>query len=246
MDKMLYLGMTGAKHLQMAQAANANNLANASTSGFRADFHSVFTQEVDGPGLATRANAIIGGESVNTTPGAIQTTDNPMDIAINGDGWFAVSTVDGGEAYTRRGDLRLSADGLLINGAGQHILGDGGLMALPEHQSMSIGSDGTVSIVPLGQGPDTQIVIDRIRMVELDPAQISKGQDGLIRHRDGSPGTASSDITLVSGALESSNVNAVDAMVTMISLSRAFEMEVKMMSTAGELADAGSRMMRLE
>lgn len=246
MDKMLYLGMTGAKHLQMAQATNANNLANASTSGFRADFHSVFTQEVDGPGLATRANAVMGGESIDINPGAIQTTDNPMDIAIDGDGWFAVSTVDGGEAYTRRGDLRLSADGLLINGAGQHILGDGGLLALPEHQSLSIGSDGTVSIVPLGQGPETQIVIDRIRLVKLDQDQISKGEDGLIRQRDGSPGVASADIALVSGALESSNVNAVDAMVNMISLSRAFEMQVKLMSTAGELADAGSRMMRLE
>ncbi len=246
MDKMLYLGMTGAKHLQMAQAANANNLANASTAGFRADFHTVFTQEVEGPGMATRANAVMGGESVNTSPGAIQTTDNPLDIAINGNGWFAVSTIDGGEAYTRRGDLRLSADGLLINGAGQHILGDGGLLALPEHQSLSIGNDGTVSIVPLGQGPDTQIVIDRIRMVKLDESQLSKGQDGLIRQRDGNAGIASADISLLSGALESSNVNAVDAMVNMISLSRAFEMEVKMMSTAGELADAGSRLMRLE
>lgn len=246
MDRMLYLGMTGAKHLQLAQATNANNLANASTAGFRADFHSVFNQEIEGPGLATRANAVMGGESVDTSAGAIQTTDNPMDIAINGDGWFAVSTADGGEAYTRRGDLRLSADGLLINGAGQHILGDGGLLALPEHQSLSIGSDGTVSIVPLGQGPDTQVVIDRIRMVKLDENQISKGQDGLIRQRDGNAGVASADISLVSGALESSNVNAVDAMVNMISFSRAFEMEVKMMSTAGELADAGSRMMRME
>jgi flagellar basal-body rod protein FlgF len=245
-DKMLYLGMTGAKHLQLAQATNANNLANASTAGFRADFHSLFTQEVEGPGLATRANAVLGGESVDVSAGAVQTTDNPLDIAINGDGWFAVSTEDGGEAYTRRGDLRISADGLLTNGAGQQILGDGGLLALPEHQSLSIGSDGTVSIVPLGQGPDTQIVIDRIRMVNLDENQISKGQDGLIRQRDGSAGTASAEISLISGALESSNVNAVDAMVNMISLSRAFEMEVKMMSTAGELADAGSRLMRLE
>ncbi len=246
MDKMLYLGMTGAKHLQLAQSTNANNLANASTSGFRADFHSVFTDQIEGPGLATRANAVIGGESVNIRPGAIQTTDNPMDIAINGDGWFAVSTVDGGEAYTRRGDLRLSADGLLTNGAGQNILGDGGLLAIPEHQSLTIGSDGTVSIVPLGQGPDTQVVIDRIKMVTLDAKQIVKGEDGLIRQRNGNSGVQSSDITLVSGALESSNVNAVDAMVNMISLSRAFEMEVKLMSTAGELADAGSRLMRME
>lgn len=246
MDKMLYLGMTGAKHLQLAQAANANNLANANTAGFRADFHSLFSHEVQGPGLHSRIAAVVGGESVNLNAGPIQSTGNPLDVAIQGDGWFAVSTVDGGEAYSRRGDLRLSADGLLTNGAGQHIIGDGGLIAIPEHQSLSIGADGTVSIVPLGQSPDTLVVVDRIRLVSLDKAQLEKGEDGLLRQRNGNPGVVDADITLLNGALESSNVNAVDAMVNMISLSRAFEMQVKLMSTAGELADAGSRMMRLE
>lgn len=245
MDKMLYLGMTGARHTALAQATNANNLANVSTTGFRADFNSLFSQQIQGPGHATRANAVGRNEGVDLTAGAVQHTGRALDIAMGDDGWFVVQDERGREAYTRRGDLTLTANGQLVLGSGESLLGEGGPIAVPEHRSLSIGGDGSVSIVPLGQGPETQIVIDRIRMVKLDNTQIVKGEDGLIRQRNGAAGTPDASLKLVSGSLESSNVNAVDAMVRMIQLARRYEMDVKVMSTAGEMADAGARLMRL-
>ncbi|WP_372777727.1 flagellar basal-body rod protein FlgF [Litorivivens sp.] len=245
MDKLLYLGMTGAKQTSLAQATNANNLANVSTTGFRADFNSLFAEQIAGAGLPSRSNSVAYEKGIDTNPGSLQHTGRTLDVAVSGDGWFAVQTPDGREAYTRRGDLQLTSDGQLLTGQGHNLLGDGGPIAIPEHSSISIGGDGSISIVPLGQGPDTQIVIDRIRLVSLDASQLEKGEDGLIRQRDGAEGVNDAGLKLVSGALESSNVNAVDSMVRMIQLARRYEMDVKMMSTAGEIADAGASLMRL-
>jgi len=246
MDKMLYVGMAGAKAAQMAQTITANNLANASTPGFRGDFNTVLSQQVQGAGLATRVNSVSGGSSSNLAQGAIQSTGNPLDVAINGDGYMAVQAADGSEAYTRRGDLRLNSTGLLVNGSGQPVLGDGGPVTVPAHDSMSIGSDGTVSIVPAGQSASTMTVVGRIRLVTLDNSQISKGADGLLRQRDGKPGQDSANVTLSSGSLESSNVSPVDAMVSMMSLSREYDMQVKMMSTAKTVSEGGSSVMQLQ
>lgn len=246
MDRMLYLGMTGAKHTQLSMTTNANNLANVSTAGFRADFHALLEEQIAGPGFATRFNAMSGDRATNLAPGPVRSTGRALDVAVNGDGWLVVRAPDGGEAYTRRGDLHVTPDGLLVNGAGLQVMGDGGPVAIPEHQSLTIGDDGTVSIVPMGQGPETLAVVDRLRLVTLDTADAVKGSDGLIRHGDGRPGIPTAEAKLISGSLEMSNVNAVDALVNMIDLSRQFEMQVKMMKTAQDLADANSRMMRLE
>ncbi len=246
MDRMLYLGMTGAKHVVMAQTTNANNLANVSTAGFRADFHTLLDESVPGFGYPTRANAISGGRDSNLMSGPIRSTGRPLDVTVNGDAWLAVVAPDGGEAYSRRGDFHITANGQLLNGAGQQVLGEGGPVALPEHQSVSIGEDGTVSVVPLGQGPETLVVVDRIKLVALDAERVEKGDDGLMRHRDGSPGVITAESRLMSGHLEASNLNAVEAMVNMINLSRQYEMQVKVMSTAREIADASGRLLRLE
>lgn len=245
MDKLLYLGMTGAKNVSLAQATNANNLANVSTAGFRADFNNLLSEQVHGPGWETRANAVSAGSAIDLAPGPLQRTGRTLDVAIGGDGWFAVQGNDGREAYTRRGDLQLTSDGQLVTGTGENLLGEGGPIAIPEHRSLTIGGDGSITIVPLGQGPETQIVIDRIRMVKLDQSQLLKGEDGLIRQRDGANGVPDAGLKLVSGAIEGSNVSAVDSMVKMIELARRYEMDVKLMSTAGEMSDAGSRLMRL-
>lgn len=246
MDRMLYVGMTGAKHVQLAQTANSNNLANVSTAGFRSDFHTLLPEQIDGPGYATRSNGVSGQQATNQQPGVIRDTGRQLDVAINGDGWLAVQAQDGSEAYTRRGDFHITANGLLLNGAGQQVLGEGGPVALPEHQSVMIGNDGTISVVPLGQGPETQVVVDRLKIVNLDANQVEKGLDGLMRNRDGSPGVPTTESTLISGSLEASNVNSVEAMVNMISLSRQYEMQVKVMSTAKDIADTGVRLMRIE
>ncbi len=246
MDKMLYVGMSGAKQLMQAQALNTNNLANVSTTGFRGDFQTLIASQVQGAGMDTRFNVVNAGSRSNLDAGPIRPTGHDLDAAINGDGFFVVQGADGNEAYTRRGDFKISADGQLLNGVGQVVLGEGGPLTIPQNQSVLIGEDGTISVVPLGQGPETQVVVDRLQLVTLDPTKVEKGEDGLLRQTDGEPGIPDADVRVMSGHLEHSNVNAVEAMVNMISISRAYEMQVKLMSTAREMADTSSRSMRLE
>ena len=246
MDHMLYVGMTGARAIQLAQTTNANNLANASTAGFRADFHNLMAEAVTGPGLATRFNTVSSERASQLQAGAIQQTGRELDVSVTGEGWLAVQDAQGKEAYSRRGDLQITVTGQLLNGAGQPVLGENGPVSIPPHSSLTIGRDGSVSVIPLGQGADTLAVVDRIKLVTLDQSQVIKGNDGLMRLRDGQDGEVSAAIGLQSGSLEGSNVNTVDAMVNMISLSRSYEMQVKMMNTAKELADTGTRLMRLE
>lgn len=246
MDRLLYLGMTAAKHTELAQATNANNLANASTAGFRADFHALMSKPVEGAGLPTRINAVVESGLSDYSEGTLMTTGRDLDVAIRGPGWFVVQDGQGGEALSRRGDLQLSADGLLTNGAGQAVMGDGGPLAVPEHSSLTIGSDGTVSVVPLGLGPESLVTVDRIRLVSADPAKLRKGEDGLIRTVDGSTPAADAGVKVLPGSLEGSNVNTVEAMVNMIELARRFEMQVKVMNTANTVSEAGARLMRME
>lgn len=246
MDHMLYVGMTGARAIQLAQTTNANNLANASTVGFRADFHNLMAEAVTGPGLATRFNAVSSERASQLQAGPIQQTGRELDVSVVGDGWLAVQDADGQEAYSRRGDFQISLTGQLLNGAGQPVLGENGPVSIPPHRSLTIGRDGSVSVIPLGQGADTLAVVDRIKLVTLDASKVIKGNDGLMRQFDGQAGEVSAAVGLQSGSLEGSNVNTVDAMVNMISLSRSYEMQVKMMQTGKELADSGTRLMRLE
>ncbi len=246
MDKLLFIGMNGIKQTELAQSINANNLANASTVGFRADFQALMTSEVEGSGLDTRANAINVGKSSDFSSGRIVATGNELDVAIQGDGFFAVQDADGKEAYSRRGDFKITADGMLLNGAGQPVMGEGGPVAIPENQSVSIGDDGTVSIIPLGLGAETQVTVDRIRLVNPDTAQLFKGEDGLLRLRNGKEADLDAGVTINAGHIESSNVNTVDAMVRMISLARQYEMQVKVMSNANSLAETSARLMRIE
>lgn len=246
MDRLLYLGMNGAKQVERAQTINANNLANASTAGFRADFQALMAAPVDGMGLDTRSNAVSIGQSSDFTHGRVVGTGNDLDVAIQGEGFFAVQDADGREAYSRRGDFHLTADGMMLNGAGQPVMGEGGPVAIPEHQSISIGDDGTISIVPLGLGAESLVTVDRIRLVNPDTRQLAKGEDGLLRLVGGQEADADASVKISTGHIESSNVNTVDAMVKMISLSRQYEMQVKVMKNANTLAETSARLMRIE
>lgn len=246
MDKMLYVGMTAAKNTQLAQATTINNLANASTPGFRGDFHVLLSRQIEGHYHNSRFNSVPHERATSLTAGPVQYTGRELDVAIDGDGWLAVQAADGSEAYSRRGDLRLTAEGLLVNGANQPVLGENGPLALPEHSRLFIGGDGTVSIVPLGQTGDTLTTVDRIRLVRLEASEVVKREDGLMVQRDGQPGVPDAAVRLRSGHLESANVNAVDAMVSMIHHARMYEMQVKLMRTAEGLAESNSRLMRME
>lgn len=246
MDRFLYVAMSGAKETLRAQTVNNHNLANAATTGFRADLAAFQTRAVVGSGFASRAYAQSASVGWNTQTGAIQSTGRDLDLAVRGTGWIAVQAPDGREAYTRAGDLRIDPDGILRTATGHAVLGDGGPISVPPHASLMVGADGTISIVPLGQGPETTATVARIRLVNPDAGTLERGEDGLFRCRDGSEAAPDAAVQLVSGALESSNVNLADAMVTMIELARRFDMQTKAMRTAEEDGAASARLLRLE
>jgi len=245
MDEMIYVAMTGAKQTEIAQAINSNNLANLSTTGFRADLHAFSSSPIEGPGTPSRVNAIVDAYATDFSQGPISTTGRDLDVAIQGRGFIAVQGDDGEEAYTRAGDLRINDGGLLSTGTGHLVLGDGGPVAVPLNSSLLIGTDGTISVQPLGQGPETLVIVDRIKLVDPDIRDLQKGNDGLLRRSDGDVADSSASVNLVSGSLEQSNVNVAKTLVNMIELSRQYEMQVKMMKTAKDDADAAANLMRV-
>ena len=246
MDRLLYVAMTGARETQIAQSVNANNLANASTSGFRATLAGASNVALAGPGHAdARSYAVTEGLGLDTTPGPMMTTGRDLDVAVAGRGWIVVRARDGSEAFTRAGDLKVDALGQLTTGTGLPVLGKGGPIALPEFQSLEIGGDGTISIRPLGQEASTLTEVDRIRAVDPPESDLELGEDGLVRLRAGARPAADAPVELQSGVLEGSNVNVVSAMVEMIQHARAFELQVKMMSSVEENDRSSAELLRL-
>ncbi len=246
MDEMIYVAMSGAKQVEYAQAINTNNLANISTTGFRADLHAFSSIPIEGPGVETRVNAVVDSYGTDFAQGQITRTGRDLDVAIKGEGFIAVQAPDGGEAYTRAGDLRVDATtGLLTTGAGHLVLGNGGPIALPPSQKSEIGTDGTISVQPLGTGPEALTIADRIKLVNPDPAIVYKGEDGLFYLEEGAVADADASIKIENGSLEHSNVNVAMTLVNMIELARQYEMQVNMIKEAEENADAAAQMMQL-
>ncbi len=246
MDEMIYVAMTGARQTEVAQSINSNNLANVSTTAFRADLHAFSNVPIDGPGIDSRINAVVDDYRTDFTQGPIRTTGNNYDVAIEGDGFLAVQAEDGTEAYTRRGDLRLVSGGLLANGQGHLVLGDGGPVAIPQNVSLYIGEDGTVTVQPIGQQPNTLSIVDRIKLVKPPIDQLVKGPDGLFRLKtEGEVAPADASVTLKSGALEGSNVNVAKTLVNMIELARQYEMQINVIKASEENANAAAQMTQL-
>lgn len=245
MDRMLYVAMSGAKQTMLAQTANSNNLANASTDGFRADLATFQSLPVYGAGAATRVYAMAESAGVDTTNGTINSTGRDLDIAVSGEGWIAVQAPDGSEAYVRTGGLRVENGGVLKTAAGLSVLGNGGPIAIPPAEKIEIGPDGTISIQGIGQTPNALTVLDRIKLVKIDGASLVKGVDGLLRVRGGGQAAPDASVSIVSGALETSNVSTVEAMVNLISLARQYEAQVKIMKTAEETDNAATQLLSL-
>ncbi|MDX2426778.1 MAG: flagellar basal-body rod protein FlgF [Cycloclasticus sp.] len=245
MDSSLYVAMSGAKQAMMAQAVNSHNLANANTTGFKADLSQFRSMPVYGPGHPSHVYAMAERPGIDFENGTMQQTGRELDVAIKGEGWIAVQTGDGSEAYTRAGDLRITPTGLLTTGTGLPVLGGGGPVILPEAEKIEIGSDGTISIIPLGDTAATLSAIDRIKLVSPELADMTKGKDGLFRLSNGLEAEASAKVRLVSGAVEGSNVSVVSAMVSMIELARNFELQVKMMKTVSDNEASSAQLMRI-
>ncbi|MBI2277446.1 MAG: flagellar basal body rod protein FlgF [Dechloromonas sp.] len=245
MDRLIYTAMTGAKHVFMQQAGTANNLANASTIGFKAQEHRFRAVPVLGEGMPTRAFVVDASVSDVMDEGPLMFTGRNLDVAVNGKGWIAVQLPDGSEAYTRAGSLDVDVTGLLQTKSGHTVAGDGGPINIPPDNVIEIAPDGTVSVVPSFGTPNNANAIGRIKLVNPPEADMVRGADGLFRLRDGQAAPAEESVKLASGTLEGSNVNVTDAMVNLISLARQFEMQIKMLQTADTNAQRADQLLSL-
>jgi flagellar basal-body rod protein FlgF len=232
MDRLIYTAMTGARQAFKQQAGVAHNLANASTVGFRAMEHRFRTVPIQGEAMPTRAFTIDASVADVFEPGPMMATGRPLDVAIQGQGWIAVELPDGQEAYTRAGNLHVDANGQLQTTGGLNVLADGGPIAIPPDNSITISPDGTVSVVPLFGTPNNVNEVGRIKLVNPPEEDLVRGDDGLFRLRGGQPAEVDENVRLAPETLEGSNVNPVDSMVSLISLARQFEMQVKMLQSA--------------
>jgi len=242
MDRVIYTAMTGAKHTLGQQAAVANNLANLNSTGFRAAMHKLRAVEVQTEALRSRAFVVDATIATDFSTGPITHTGRQFDAAIEGKGWFAVQTPDGGEAYTRDGSFELSANGVLQTRSGLPVIGDAGPITIPPDSEIVIGKDGSISAFTPGQG-DVVNVVARLKLVNPPEQELVRGDDGLFRQRNGQPAAADEAVQVAGGYLEGSNVNAVDQLVQMISLARQFEMQTRMLQTAEANDQAAARVL---
>jgi len=245
MDRMIYIGMSAAKEVMISQSLNNNNLANVSTTGFREDLAQQRSMSVFGPGLPTRAFAMSEKAGTNFIPGPIENTGRPLDMAINQNGWFAVQAKDGNEAYSRAGDFRTTPEGFLVTGSGLPVMGESGPISIPPFETLSIGVDGIITIRPVGQTASQLAQVDQIKMVNPPLSEMEKGRDGLFRLKNNEPADTDVNVRLMPGMLERSNVSVVEAMVKMIALTRSFDMQVKVMSTAEEVDRSSDALLRM-
>jgi flagellar basal-body rod protein FlgF len=228
--------MTGAKQLMQAQTLVSQNLANVSTTGFRADLARFEARPIEGAGYASRVNTVATGLGFDRSQGALVQTGEVLDVAIDGDGWLAVQARDGSEAYTRAGSLKVNSVGLLETERGELVLGDNGPLAVPPYTQIAVAPDGTISIVPQGQGPETMAQVGRLKLVNPEAGRLTKRADGLITVGDGAEVESDAAVKVASGFIETSNVNIAATLVDMIEFQRQFEVAVRMMQTADDNA----------
>ncbi|MDQ1213484.1 flagellar basal body rod protein FlgF [Pantoea anthophila] len=250
MDRAIYTALGAANAALNRQAITANNLANASTSGFRAQLMAMRAVPVNGPSDPTRTLVVESTPANDTTMGAVHQTDRDLDVALPRDGWLAVQLPDGSEAYTRNGSIEANSDGEL-QVRGLPLLGDGGPISVPPQSRITIAPDGTLSALGAGDEPTAIAQIGRVKMVKADATALQMGDDGLFHPRSASsaggaaPLPADPTLRLMPGMLESSNVSPVKTMVDMIATARSFEMHMKIISTLDENEKSANQLLTL-
>jgi len=245
MDKMLYIAMSGAKQNMHALSINANNLANAKTTGFKADLAQARSMQAFGEGLPSRVFAMTERASQNFDSGSLMATGRDLDVSIEGQGWFAIQAKDGTEAFTRNGHFQLTETGQLETSNGELVIGDAGPVNIPlPATKIYISKDGTVMVQPEGADSTVQDEVARLKMVNPDPRFLEKGGDGLFRRKDGAVEPPDLNVTVANRTLESSNVNPINEMTEMIALQRQFEMQLKLMKTAEEVDASSASLLR--
>lgn len=239
MDKLIFTAATGADRLMRAQQVHANNLANLDTAGFRASMQNAGNVELGGFGYDDRHLSTLQADSVSTRAGTVRETGRALDVALGGQGYLAVQYGDG-EAYTRSGEIEIGADGAL-SVHGQPLLGEGGPIVLPQHTAVEIATDGTISV--LTEGALQMQVVDRLRLVNAEGAELTKNEAGLIVPRARGTLAVDPNVQVRPRALEGSNVSAVEEMVATMSLNRSFEIQMKLFQASDKMNEAGNRLM---
>lgn len=247
MDNMLYIAMSGAKENMNAVSLRANNLANVNTTGFRADLAQARSMQAYGEGHPSRVFSLTERPGQNFAEGALRTTGRDLDVAVVGQGWLHVLDDNGEDAMTRNGNLQITEGGMLQTSSGQPVMGEAGPIFIPlPITNINIGKDGTVSIQPQGAPSEVREVIDRISVVAPPNGDIEKGTDGLFRMKMGDElPLPDFNARLEVGALEGSNVNAIEEMTQMIALHRNYELSVKMMKTAEDNDQRSEQLLRI-
>lgn len=245
MDRMIYTAMSGAKHILEQQASNSHNLANATSTGFKAQLDAFRAVPIISEGLPTRAFVVDATVGTDFTPGTLQQTGRDLDVAIQGKGWLSVVRPDGSEAYTRNGSLKVNENGLLQTSTGLTLMGEGGPISIPPGVSISVGKDGTISTVLNNYEPGPANILGRIKLVNPPENELVRGKDGLFELKSGQAADVDPLVHLVGGALEGSNVSVVESMVNMISLARQFDFQMKLLEKAENNANKASQLLSL-
>ncbi len=239
MDRVVYLAMSGAKAALQRQDVLANNLANASTPGFRAELQAFRAVPVRGDGATTRVYALESTVGHDDASGPVQSTGRALDVAVRGKSWLAVQGLDGTEAYTRAGALQVGPEGQLTTVSGLPVLGDGGTITVPTNSTLEIATDGTITATGTNGKPQQ---VGKLKLVTPE-APLLRGTDGLFRPGDGADLPADPAARVQSGALEGSNVSPVETMVSMIAAARQFEQQMKMLQTADQKEQSATKLL---
>ncbi len=253
MDKMLYIAASGAKQSLRGIALKSNNLANANTTGFKADIAQARSMQAFGEGLPTRVFAMQERAGTNTAAGGLVTTGRELDISMSDNGWLSVMDESGNEAYTKAGTLNIASNGMLMTSHGRRVIGEGGPIILPiPIEKIEFSEDGTIQVRPQGAPANFMETVDRLKVIEADGKQLEKGNDGLFRPKQDALVNelcgfcdVSPNVKVYSGTLEMSNVNPVHEMVDMIGHQRQFELQVKLMKTAEEIDERSDSLLRI-
>ena len=245
MDRLIYTSLSAMRGAMSQQTTTANNLANVNTVGFRAELANTQALWLNGPGFDARAPSSEEVKSADMNAGTVFQTGRALDVAMDADALLSVQAPNGDEGYTRRGDLQLDDSGLLTTGDGHPVLGEQGPIALPPADEVRIDKDGSIWIIPTGGDVNQPQLVDRLKLVSAKGSQTIKGVDGLFRLQGGGALPADPGAQVTSASLEGSNVNATQALVDMIDASRAWETQIKMLTTARELDTASADLMRL-
>ena len=246
MDRLIHTSLSGLRAAMARQTATANNLANANTTGFRAELSSARALWIRGEGLQSRAQASQEVLAADMHAGTVSETGRDLDVAMQGDALLAVQAANGQEAYTRRGDLQISDSGLLTTGDGHPVLGEQGPITLPPADSLRIAEDGMIWIVPRGGDPNAPQQVDRLKLTTPAGSRVTKALDGLFRVENDGVLPSDPQARLTPRSLEGSNVEATSALIDMIEASRAWDNQLNLITTARDMDVSGAELMRLQ